>query len=110
MESAKMKLKSLFKEIDNLQIRGGKDISITGINANSKSVAPGYLFLVKHGKTFDGVQFIPEAIQAGAVALLTDTYDPFITEVCQVIHPDPASLEQILAQRFYHDPAKKLQM
>ncbi len=105
-----MKLKTLFKEIDSVQIRGGKEAMITGISANSKSVAPGYLFIVKRGKTFDGSKFIPEVIQGGAAALLTDTYDPFITEVPQVIHPDPASLELILAERFYHDPAKKLHM
>jgi UDP-N-acetylmuramoyl-L-alanyl-D-glutamate--2,6-diaminopimelate ligase len=105
-----MRLKTLFKEIDSVQIRGGKDVSITGISAHSQSVVPGYLYVVKRGKTFDGSQFIPEVIQAGAAALLTDTYDPFITEVTQVIHPDPASLEYILAQRFYHDPVKKLQV
>ncbi|MGH2612580.1 MAG: UDP-N-acetylmuramoyl-L-alanyl-D-glutamate--2,6-diaminopimelate ligase, partial [Rhabdochlamydiaceae bacterium] len=93
-----------------VHIRGGKDVDITGLSANSKNVAPGYLFIVKRGKTHEGSKFIPEAIEGGASALLTDTYDPFITEVSQVIHPDPASLELILAQRFYHDPAKQMQM
>lgn len=105
-----MKLKALFKDITSVEIRGGKEAVITGISAHSKSVAPGYLFIVKRGNKFDGSKFIPEVIQAGASALLTDTYDPFITEVSQVIHPDPASLEPILAERFYHHPAKKLQM
>lgn len=105
-----MKLKTLFKEIDGIEIRGGKDVHITGISANSKSIGPGFLFIVKRGKMHDGSKFIPEVVQAGASALLTDTYDPFITEVSQVIHPDPASLELLLAQRFYREPAKKLQM
>lgn len=105
-----MKLKTLFKEIDSVEIRGGKEAHITGISANSKSVAPGYLFIIKRGKTFDASKFIPDAIQAGAAALLTDTYDPFISDVAQIIHPDPASLEFILAERFYRDPTKKLNM
>jgi UDP-N-acetylmuramoyl-L-alanyl-D-glutamate--2,6-diaminopimelate ligase len=105
-----MKLKTLFKDIESLQIRGGKEVEITGITANSKNVAPGYLFIVKRGQTYDGAKFIPEAVQGGAVALLTDTYDPFIPKVTQIIHPNPASLEFILAQRFYRDPTKKLHM
>ena len=103
-----MKLKVLFKDIESAVIRGTKDVDITGLSANSKSVAPGFLFIVKRGKTFDGTKFIPEIIEAGASAILTDTYDPFITEVTQVIHSDPASLELILAERFYKDPVKKL--
>ena len=110
MESLKVKLKNLFKDIDSVQIRGGKDVDITGISANSKSVGPGFLFIVKRGKTFDGSKFIPEVIEAGAIAILTDTYDPFLTEVYQVIHPNPAAIEFEIAKRFYHDPAKNLEM
>jgi UDP-N-acetylmuramoyl-L-alanyl-D-glutamate--2,6-diaminopimelate ligase len=110
VEPLKMKLKVLFKDIESAVIRGTKDIDITGISANSKSVGPGFMFIVKRGKKFDGAKFIPEVIEGGASAILTDTYDPFITEITQVIHSDPASLEPILAERFYKDPVKKLDM
>ncbi len=105
-----MKLKVLLKDLDSSQIRGTKDVDITGLSANSKNIGPGFLFIVKRGKTFDGARFIPEAIAGGASAILTDIYDPFLTEVTQVIHSDPASLELILAERFYKDPVKKLKM
>ncbi len=105
-----MKLKILFKGIDQVQIRGMKEVEIKGISANSKSIVPGYLFIAKRGKKFDGSTFIPEAIQGGAAAILTDTYDPFITETTQVIYPDPGALEFLLAERFYEKPSKKLKM
>src|SRR5260221_9982823 len=101
-----MKLKQLFKEID-VTWKGSKEIDITSMTANSKSVAPGPLFIARRGKTGDGHRFIAEAISAGAVAILTDTYDPFLS-VTQVIHPDVNGLEALLAKRFYHDPAQKL--
>lgn len=101
-----MKLKQLFKEID-VTWKGSKETDITSMTANSKSVAPGTLFIARRGKTGDGHRFITEAISAGALAILTDTYDPFLS-VTQVIHPDVNGLEALLAKRFYHDPAQKL--
>jgi UDP-N-acetylmuramoyl-L-alanyl-D-glutamate--2,6-diaminopimelate ligase len=101
-----MKLKQLFKDI-NVTWKGSKETDITSITANSKSVAPGTLFIARRGKTGDGHRFIAEAISAGALAILTDTYDPFLS-ITQIIHPDVNGLEVLLAKRFYHDPAKKL--
>ncbi len=101
-----MKLKQLFKEIA-VTWKGSKEACITSITANSKSVAPGTLFIARRGKTGDGHRFIAEAVSAGALAILTDTYDPFLS-VTQVIHSDVNGLETLLAKRFYHDPAQKL--
>ena len=101
-----MKLKQLFKEIE-VTWKGSKEIDVTSITANSKSVAPGTLFIARRGKTGDGHRFIAEAVSAGALAVLTDTYDPFLS-VTQVIHPDVNGLEAELAKRFYYDPAQKL--
>ncbi len=101
-----MKLKQLFKEIA-VTWKGSKEIDVTSITANSKSVAPGSLFIARRGKTGDGHRFIAEAISAGALAVLTDTYDPFLAAV-QIIHPNVNDLEAILAKRFYHDPDQKL--
>lgn len=101
-----MRLKQLFKEIA-VTWKGSKETDVTSITANSKSVAPGSLFIARRGKTGDGHPFIAEAISAGALAILTDTYDPFLS-VTQIIHPDVNSLDALLAKRFYHDPAKDL--
>jgi UDP-N-acetylmuramoyl-L-alanyl-D-glutamate--2,6-diaminopimelate ligase len=102
-----VKLKVLFENIEGLTWKGGKEMAITSITANSKTVSPGALFIAKRGKTGDGHRFIPDAVAAGAAALLTDTYDPFLA-LPQIIHPDVNSLELILAKRFYHNPASQL--
>jgi UDP-N-acetylmuramoyl-L-alanyl-D-glutamate--2,6-diaminopimelate ligase len=47
-------------------------IAITGITADSRAVKPGFLFVAVKGTKTDATQFVPVAIQAGAVAILCD--------------------------------------
>lgn len=101
-----MKLKSLVNGL-NVVIKGSKEIAITGISSDSRTVSPGNLFIAKRGGTFDGTQFIAQAIRAGAVAIVTDIYDPFL-EAVQIIHPNPASIEAKLAAHYYGKPSEKL--
>ncbi len=103
-----IKLKKLLKDIPDIAIRGSKEIDITGITANSKSVGPGNLFIAKKGLTQDGARFIPDAIAAGASAILTDIYNPFYPHVVQIIHPAVDTIEALLARTFYDNAAASL--
>lgn len=105
-----MKLKKLFKDIPVKDIKGSKEIEISGICSNSKLVSPGNLFVARKGMANDGVHYIPEALAAGASAILTDIYDPTLKNVCQIIHPDVASLEGLLATQYYQDASQELFM
>lgn len=101
-----MKIKALIKGID-VTVKGSKETPITGISSDSRTVAPGNLFIAKRGATFDGTQFIQQALNAGAAAIVSDIYDPFLN-LPQMIHPDPASIEAKLAARYYGEPAEEL--
>lgn len=103
-----MKLKKLLKDISVKEIKGSREISITGLCANSKVVAPGNLFVAKRGRIDDGAQYIQEAISAGAVAILTDIYDPSLRHVTQLIHPDVGAIESLLASQYYQFPSQEL--
>lgn len=105
-----MKLKTLIKGIPQLTIQGARDVSITGICAHSSFVVPGNLFIARKGARFDGSQFIPEAVLSGAIAVLTDIFDPSLKSVTQLLHPDPQSIEAELAKRFYQNPSQNLYM
>ena len=104
-----MKLKRLIEHIPDLEVRGSKDMEVTGLCANSSRVSPGNLFIAKKGRTHDGSRFIPDAVAAGATAVLTDIYDPFLN-VTQLIHPHVAEIEAKLAAKYYHDPSHALKM
>ncbi|MCX5688064.1 MAG: UDP-N-acetylmuramoyl-L-alanyl-D-glutamate--2,6-diaminopimelate ligase [Candidatus Omnitrophica bacterium] len=68
-----MKLKKI---IDNLsgaiKVEGKVNIEINGIACDSKAVKPGYLFIALKGARVNGADFIDEAIDRGANAILLD--------------------------------------
>jgi UDP-N-acetylmuramoyl-L-alanyl-D-glutamate--2,6-diaminopimelate ligase len=103
-----MKIKKLFKDIIVKAIKGSKDIEITGLCSNSKLVAPGNLFIAKKGRTTDGNKFITDAVSAGAVAVLTDIYDPSLKNIVQIIHPDVVAIEGAIAAQYYESPSDHL--
>lgn len=51
---------------------GSQDIGVTGITLNSRAVEAGDLYLALPGATRHGADFVPQAIDAGAVAVVTD--------------------------------------
>ena len=101
-----VKLKQLIKQLPDIEIRGSKEGEILGLSIDSRSAAPGHLFIAKKGLVSDGAQFIGQALRGGASAIVTDLYDPFVLQT-QIIHPEPASLVPFLASRFYQKPSSK---
>jgi UDP-N-acetylmuramoyl-L-alanyl-D-glutamate--2,6-diaminopimelate ligase len=49
------------------------DPGVSGVEYDSRRVKPGCVFVAMHGETSDGNRFIDAAIQAGAVAVVTDS-------------------------------------
>jgi UDP-N-acetylmuramoyl-L-alanyl-D-glutamate--2,6-diaminopimelate ligase len=47
-----------------------RGVGITGLAADSRKVAPGFLFAALPGTKTDGARFIPDALAAGAAAIL----------------------------------------
>lgn len=98
-----MKLNKLIESVAG-QIYGNQEIEIRGISAHSKQIGPGFLFVAKRQG------FILEAVSAGAVAVVADSYNASLIGITQIIHPNPAEVELLLANRFYASPAQKLQV
>ena len=48
-------------------------VKITGITSDSREVRPGFLFAAFRGARQDGVKFIPDAVNRGAVAVLVQS-------------------------------------
>ena len=80
---------------------------ITGITADSRQVAPGFLFAALRGTTRDGRSYAGEAVARGAVAILTDEPAALALEPAQrsriaiVTDPNPQRRLSLLAARFY---------
>ena len=67
-----MKIKDLQAVISGAVLRGNGEIEITRVDYDSRSCVPGSLFAAVRGLAQDGRKYIPQALAAGAAALLTD--------------------------------------
>ncbi len=105
----KMKLKTLLKDFASIEVKGSRDVEISGLCINSQLVAPGDLFIALQGDKFDGSEFILDAIAGGACAILTDMFNPFLKKnVTQVIVPKTRDILGALAAKFYGAPSLNL--
>jgi UDP-N-acetylmuramoyl-L-alanyl-D-glutamate--2,6-diaminopimelate ligase len=105
-----MKIKKLIKDLDFEKVVGSKEVEVSGICCNSQLVSPGNIFIAKQGLQVDGNRFVGDAIAAGAVAIVSDFYDPTLKGVTQLIHRQVSKIETILLQRYYENPSRELYM
>ncbi len=92
---------------DGLVPPGLGRVEITGLTADSREVAPGYLFAALPGTQVDGAKFIEDAIAAGAAAILgPKTLPPGIGGNVPVLREDnPRKALALMAARFAgHQP------
>lgn len=62
----------VIKNIQVINQIGHSDIELTGINSDSRKVEAGHLFVAVKGTQADGHNYIPTAIEKGAVAVLCE--------------------------------------
>lgn len=65
-----MQLSQLLIALAEKDVRGNPEVEITGLACDSRQVKPGDLFVAVKGLTVDGHNFIPQAIERGAVAVV----------------------------------------
>ena len=101
-------LEELVMILTEKEVKGPKDIQIEGVHYDSRQVKNGYLFLCIEGFTYDGHQFIPEALARGAKALVVQK-DVDVPEGVAVIKvPDTRKALPLLASQWYDHPSGKL--
>ena len=89
-----MKLKDLFPLAED------GDTEITGMTADSRKVQPGFLFAALQGTASDGRKFVPQAVEAGAAAILSDGGVEKVP-VPHVIADEPRLALALAAKRFH---------
>ncbi|MDA0367794.1 MAG: UDP-N-acetylmuramoyl-L-alanyl-D-glutamate--2,6-diaminopimelate ligase [Proteobacteria bacterium] len=77
-------------------------IEVAGITADSRAVLPGYVFAALRGVRTDGTQFISDAIEHGAVAVLAPSGTKIQNDgVFVVSDENPRRRLALMAARFY---------
>ncbi len=86
--------------------------SITDITEDSREVKEGSLFFARRGESFDGNKFIEEAIQKGAVAIITDSAEAAGKRrgVPVIYSKDITGTIANIASAFFGNPSKKLKL
>ncbi len=87
---------------------GAGEIQVKRVESDSRRVQPGDLFVVLQGAKADGLDFVPEAIARGAVAVVTDRRAPAQSPVPWVRVAEPRRALALLATEIHGRPAEKL--
>lgn len=106
-----MKLGILLERLRPVLVNGSGDPEVKGITYDSRKVQPGLLFFALRGQNHDGNEFLQEAIDRGAAAVVTDQ-TPVINQD-QVISIRVSDTRQAMAEAacaFYGQPSEKLQV
>ncbi|SFC04776.1 UDP-N-acetylmuramoylalanyl-D-glutamate--2,6-diaminopimelate ligase [Nocardioides terrae] len=99
-------------------ISGDETTVVTGLSLSTQRLVRGDLYAALPGSRVHGIDFVADALDAGAVAVLTDEVgasrvrpgSPLLAGVPVVVTPDPRRVLGRLAARVYGDPAAALRM
>ncbi|GGI43333.1 UDP-N-acetylmuramoyl-L-alanyl-D-glutamate--2,6-diaminopimelate ligase [Paenibacillus marchantiophytorum] len=103
-----MKLQELASALLITHIHGNAETDITGIEADSRKIKPGYLFLCIPGLTADGHDYAPKAIALGASALVTERV--LDLPIPQLVVKDARYAMAVLSAHFYGYPSKEMKI
>src|SRR5579862_1444657 len=102
-----MTFQHLLDGVEFLSQSGNPDVS--GVEYDSRRVKPGCAFVAMRGETSDGNRFIDQAIQAGAVAVITDSPTENPREgVAWALVPHGRRALARVSENFYKRPAERI--
>jgi len=102
---------SAIAEYLNTKIIGDPNIEISGINYDSRKVVPGNLFVCILGMKSDGHDFIGDALEKGASALMTiHKVEDLPDTISQINVPDTREAMSKVSALWYGFPCQQLRM
>jgi UDP-N-acetylmuramoyl-L-alanyl-D-glutamate--2,6-diaminopimelate ligase len=87
---------------------GGPDPDIVDLTQDSREVRPGWLFVAITGRTFDGHNYVAEAVARGAAAVVVER--PVVAAVPTIVVADARAALADLAAAFYNFPSHHLRV
>lgn len=94
-----------------MDLKGSTDIGIHALHFDSRKVVPGSLFFAVKGTVSNGHQYIEQAIEKGATAVVCENYpESRIENVTYLKVGDSAESMGRIASQFYGNPSEKLKL
>lgn len=101
-----MKLQMLIKDVSVISTDGDMSVEISGISYDSRRVKKGDVFVAMTGYETDGHKFIPDAIEAGAVAVICER--ELDVGVATVVVPSSREALARMSCEWFGQPAEKM--
>lgn len=106
-----MKLIDLLQKVKEREVTGSTDVDILGVNIDSRKITNSHLFIAFKGTQVDGHDFINQAIDNGAKAIVCEILPKALVKwVTYVKIKDTESAVGSIATIFYGDPTAKLKL
>lgn len=98
------------------RVSAAQDVAITGIALDSRQVKPGYLFLAVAGNHVHGIDFVSDALTAGAAAIawepaetVNEDVEPLRAAVVPAVAVEQLGRQvSLIADRFYGQPSRDM--
>ena len=107
-----MRLLELIRGLEDIQpVSGLKDFQVGGVTCDSKKIKDNFIFVAIKGSSCDGHRFIPEAISAGAKAVVVENPEVEKRQGCVFLKTKDSRrcLAQLVAA-FYGFPSRYLKL
>ncbi len=106
-----MKLSELIKKVKYQKVVNNKEVEITGVSYNSKTVQKGDIFVCLKGEYSDGHDYAKMAVDNGASALLCEReIDNISSDIPQIIVESTRHQIADVASAFYEYPSKNIKL
>lgn len=104
-------LKDLLYKVAIEGISGAPSVEITSLGFDSRSIEKGGLFIAQNGVQLDGHDYIPQAIDNGAQAVVCESLPKKQKEgVTYVLVANAAKALGVIASNFFDNPSEKLNL
>ncbi|MGM0416309.1 MAG: Mur ligase family protein, partial [Thermodesulfobacteriota bacterium] len=90
------------------ELQGPVTAEIERLESDSRTVSPGSMFFALSGEHFDGHDYIAQAVDAGAVAVMTEKPVKLEQDVCVIQVEDVRHAMAYVARAFYSHPQQDM--
>src|SRR5438445_2813119 len=104
-----VRLPELFTGIDVRLPPRAEEVDVRALAVDSRKVGPDALFAALKGTLVDGAQFAPQALERGAVAVLSDRELP-VAPAALIVARDARRAFSQAASRFHGEPSKRMRL
>jgi UDP-N-acetylmuramoyl-L-alanyl-D-glutamate--2,6-diaminopimelate ligase len=111
MVTTPMRLATLLQDVPGASlIRGNPSSEVRGIVHDSRRVEPGHLFVVMPGERFDARQYVPQALERGAIGVVAEQPLDVLPGRAVIVVPSARAALADLSAAIHGHPSRKLRL